>query len=150
MNYKGFYKNVCVCTNEISNVKNKIITVYFSEEAGMLTKKLLMQIDSRLRDIFGEPNIPFGGMSIICIGDFHQLPPVGGSYAFNPFGNHPKEKLAGPTLWKKFKIFELAEIMRQRDDKVNVKEKCIIFTSSLNNNTIITIITVFTRADVGI
>ena len=39
----------------------------------MMTKKLLMQLDYRLRDIFGLPHVPFGGLSIIFIGDLSQV-----------------------------------------------------------------------------
>ena len=83
----------------------------------MLTKKVLMQLHYRLQDIYGNDK-PFGGISLLFVGDFHQLPPVGGSFVFTPFGTHRLEKLMGPALWKKVKIWELTEIMRQKDDKV--------------------------------
>ena len=38
----------------------------------MMTKKFLIQLDKRLRDIF-DPNKPFGGKSIIYVGDLHQV-----------------------------------------------------------------------------
>ena len=40
-------------------------------------KNLLIRIDSRLHHAFPEnANIPFGGKSIILVGDLGQLPPV--------------------------------------------------------------------------
>ena len=40
-------------------------------------KNLLIRIDSRLRQAFPEnATIPFGGRSIILVGDLGQLPPV--------------------------------------------------------------------------
>ena len=43
----------------------------------MLTKNLLIKIDSRLCQAFPEnATIPFGGRSIILVGDLGQLPPV--------------------------------------------------------------------------
>ena len=40
-------------------------------------KNLLIKIDSRLRQAFPEhATIPFGGRSIILVGDLGQLPPI--------------------------------------------------------------------------
>ena len=42
-----------------------------------ISPKMLTQIDARLRQAFpSHCTIPFGGCSIILLGDFGQLPPV--------------------------------------------------------------------------
>ena len=75
------------------------------------------QIDNRLKDIKGT-NQPFGGVSIIAIGDLFQLQPVMDGYVFNDLNNSEYAVLA-PNLWKEyFQMFELLEIMRQRESKV--------------------------------
>lgn len=68
----------------------------------------------RLCQIFGSKE-PFGGRSVIVLGDFWQLPPVGDMYAFKARKN-PLEALVGNPLWEKFLLYELTQIMRQKDD----------------------------------
>ena len=73
-----------------------------------------VQINNRLKDSKED----FGGVSIIGIGDLFQLPPVFDGYIFNDIQNSEYSILV-PNLWKKyFKMFELDEIMRQRESKV--------------------------------
>jgi len=50
----------------------------------MVGRKLLSRMDARLRDAFPEKqNEMFGGCSILLLGDFAQLPPVGDVPLFN-------------------------------------------------------------------
>ena len=72
-----------------------------------------VQIDNRLKDIKGSP-LPFGGVSIIAIGDLFQLQPVMDDYIFNDLKT--EYGILSPNLWQElFKMFELKEIMRQRE-----------------------------------
>ena len=74
-----------------------------------------VQIDNRLKDIKGSP-LPFGGVSIIAIGDLFQLQPVMDDYIFNDLKT--EYGILSPNLWQElFKMFELKEIMRQRESK---------------------------------
>ena len=61
-------------------------------------------------------NLPFGGVNIIAVGDLYQLKPVMGQFIFEVYKTN-----CGPlatNLWTEhFKIFELDEIMRQKEDK---------------------------------
>ncbi|CAB4030044.1 Hypothetical predicted protein [Paramuricea clavata] len=43
----------------------------------MIGHKMLSWLDNRLRAGTGKQDIPFGGVSVILMGDFGQLPPVG-------------------------------------------------------------------------
>ena len=75
-----------------------------------------IQIYNRLKDIKGSSK-PFGGVSIIAVGDLFQLPPVMDSYIFKDM-NHSEYAILAPNLWNElFKMFELDEIMRQRESK---------------------------------
>lgn len=74
-----------------------------------------VQIDNRLKDIKGSP-LPFGGVSIVAIGDLFQLQPVMDDYIFKDLGT--EYGIPAPNLWQElFKMFELHEIMRQRESK---------------------------------
>ena len=47
------------------------------DEVSMLSSGMLALIEKRLRDWEGN-NRPFGGVAIILLGDFFQIPTVGG------------------------------------------------------------------------
>jgi len=82
-----------------------------------------IQINNRLQDIKGS-SLPFGGVSIITIGDLFQITPVMDSYVFKETQNLEYSILA-PNSWQElFTMFELDEIMRQRD--------CKLFAEMLN------------------
>ena len=72
------------------------------------------QINNRLKDIKGSKE-DFGGVSIIAIGDLFQLKPVMDGYIFKDIHSSDYSILV-PNLWNKyFRMFQLDEIMRQRD-----------------------------------
>lgn len=76
----------------------------------------LFSIHRRLCQVF-QSTKPFGGKSVIVVGDFYQLRPVGDVFAFMPRKTSDDlPSLAGNYLWEMFVIFELTEIMRQKDD----------------------------------
>ncbi|CAF1291957.1 unnamed protein product [Rotaria sordida] len=51
----------------------------------------------------------------MVLGDFNQLRPVGDKYIFQ--FNNSYNALVDNSLWSLFELFELTEIMRQKDDK---------------------------------
>jgi hypothetical protein len=76
-----------------------------------------VQINNRLKDIKGSKE-DFGGVSIIAVGDLFQLKPVMDGFIFKDFDNSEYGVLT-PNLWKKhFKMFELHEIMQQRENRI--------------------------------
>ena len=80
----------------------------------MVGSKIFSQINYRLKAIL-DTSLDFGGVSIICVGDFHQLRPVKESYVFQvPSGSESYDVLVGPYLWEKFSFVELNEITRQK------------------------------------
>jgi hypothetical protein len=117
-----------ILLDEVSMVGNNMFTV---------------QINNRLKDIKGSKEY-FGGVSIIAIGDLFQLPPVFDGHIFNDIQNSDYSVLV-PNLWQKyFRMYELQEIMRQREsrafaeilnrlregkrteaDIVKIKERCL-------------------------
>ena len=95
------------------------------DEISMVGSRIFSQINHRLKAI-SDTSLDFGGVSIICVGYFHQLRPVKDSYVFQvPSGSESNDVLVGPYLWEKFSFVELNEIMRQKDDQK--------FAMALNN-----------------
>lgn len=75
-----------------------------------------VQTYNRLLDIKGS-SLPFGGVSLFAIGDLFQLQPVMDGYRFKNMGNDEYGVLA-PNVWQElFEMFELKQIMRQRESK---------------------------------
>ena len=75
-----------------------------------------VQINNRLKDIKGS-SLTFGGVSIVAIGDLFQLQPVMDGYIFKHMDNNDYGILA-PNIWQElFKMFELKQMMRQRESK---------------------------------
>ena len=85
------------------------------DEISMVSNYMLKFIHLRLQEIKSN-NLPFGGVNVITVGDLYQLKPVMGQFVFEDNRNN-----YGPlatNLWTEhFKIYELTEIMRQKDDK---------------------------------
>ena len=80
----------------------------------MVSADMLLFLHRRLQEI-PEKNMIFGGLSIFVLGDLFQLPPP----ARKTLYNNPSVEMAKlyGSLWKKhFKVVELCEIMRQKDD----------------------------------
>jgi hypothetical protein len=83
------------------------------DEASMVSTALLAQIDSRLKEVrnVGEP---FGGFVMVLVGDFFQLPPVGGSPLFT-------QVMRGDRAQRSIWDFQLLELSVQH--RVNATEE---------------------------
>jgi ATP-dependent DNA helicase PIF1 len=77
-----------------------------------------LDIHRRLQQIKGVPaDVPFGGVSILAVGDLYQLPPVLQPALFSIVSDSYAALYRSGSLWKDdFELFELDEIMRQRGD----------------------------------
>jgi hypothetical protein len=106
------YKPLDVQQLDNMRVKFRSLKVVFIDEVSMVGNKMFNFINLRLQEIFAQ-NIPFGGISIIAIGDLFQLKPVFDGWVFENISEG-----YGPlalNLWTDlFRIFELTEIMRQK------------------------------------
>ena len=92
------------------------LKIIFIDEVSMVGNSMFnVQINKRLQDIIGTTN-DFGGVSIIAVGDLIQLQPVFDGYVFEDLENDYAPLAA--NLWQKhFQMFELHEIMRQRESR---------------------------------
>ena len=100
--------------SDVSNrigVKLKDLQLLIIDEISMVGFTMFQQVDARLQQIMKSKK-PFGGVSVIVLGDFNQLRPVGDKYIFQ--FNNSYNALVDNPLWSLFELFELTEIMRQK------------------------------------
>ena len=71
---------MCLCLrNKLSNLVLLII-----DKVSMVSSNMLLEIHKRLQQLKGVlPDIAFGGVSILAVGDLYQLPPVGQAPIFS-------------------------------------------------------------------
>lgn len=95
-NLEKFKKQLII----IKNLQTLII-----DEISMMDNQLFELINNLLKYI-KKNDMAFGGIQVILVGDFHQLPPVENDYCF-----------ASP-IWKELRLSSviLTEIIRQKDD----------------------------------
>lgn len=93
------------------------VILIFIDEISMVGNTLFnVQVNNRLKDIKRRKE-DFGGVSIVAIGDLFQPQPVMDGYIFKHLDDLQYGILA-PNLWQKnFQMFELQQIMRQRESK---------------------------------
>lgn len=95
----------------------------------MLPSKVFDLLDKIARKAKNEKYTPFGGIQIVVVGDFLQLPPIINKDASNYINGDEKKKFSFQSeVWKKAGLSDggkvlLKEIMRQKDP---------IFTTILN------------------
>jgi hypothetical protein len=83
------------------------------DEMSMIGHKMLSSLDNRLRAGTGKQDIPFGGMSVILMGDFGQLPPVGDKPMYVT-GSGSVVSDHGHSLYLMFdSVIILQQVMRQ-------------------------------------
>jgi len=99
-NISAIYLKYKTQLNKILNLNTLII-----DEISMMNNELLEKINELLC-LIKKNELPFGGIQIIFVGDFCQLPPINGMYCFQS------------DLWEKLNlnIIILDELMRQKED----------------------------------
>ena len=75
------------------------------DEISMMSDDMFEKLDKLGRRLRWKPNVPFGGIQIICLGDFYQLPPINTKFVFET------------DLWEEsiHTIVMLDTIYRQKD-----------------------------------
>lgn len=85
----------------------KLLNALIIDEISMMNNELFELIDNLFK-LINSNDKPFGGIQIILVGDFHQLPPIKGNYCFTS------------PLWDLSNITTiiLTELIRQKDDLI--------------------------------
>ncbi|XP_026481429.1 uncharacterized protein LOC113388245 [Ctenocephalides felis] len=123
----AFLINVQLSSDLVNTVREKLskVQLVIIDEISMVGSATLSRIDTRLRQIKGV-NEPFGGVSILAVGDLNQLPPVKDRPVYQVSRHNEMEAFFDVNpLWNEFHFYELTEVMRQRDD--------LLFINALNN-----------------
>ena len=92
------------------------------DEMSMVSRKFLAQISASIADgknLAGDrKDLPFGGVNVILVGDFHQFPPIAGKslyWPIDPVKDNAEESL-GRMLYEQFKtVVRLKEQVRVVD-----------------------------------
>ncbi|KAL6491535.1 hypothetical protein MHYP_G00018800 [Metynnis hypsauchen] len=104
--YQGLGNTLDEMRANFSNVQIIIII----DEISMVSKPLFAYVNWRLQQIKGNDK-PFGNVSIMAVGDFHQLPPLGKAKPLCVYEHHVLD------FWRDhFKMITLTDVMRQKDD----------------------------------
>ena len=108
-----------VDASRLNSLRNKLggLKVIFVDEISMVGNSMFnIQLNKRLQEIKGIDR-DFGGVSIIAIGDLFQLEPVFDGYVFETLKS--SYGALATNLWTKhFSMYELRQIMRQRDSRL--------------------------------
>ena len=92
------------------------LRVIFIDEVSMLGSDMLTKMNFRLQDIMGIKEF-MGGLSIVCTGDFGQLPPVLQKFVWETSSLDNRLEIS-PNYWDDhFKIYYLTQKMRSQDDE---------------------------------
>ena len=87
--------------------------VLIIDEISMLDKELFEAVDVIARSVRGRVDEPFGGLQMLIVGDFFQLPPVGRGSARSFCFESPAWEAAG--LLEENNKFFLNEVIRQTE-----------------------------------
>jgi hypothetical protein len=96
--------------------------VLLLDETSMIDPIFLWKINQRLQQIKENPNMPFGGVAVLLVGDFFQLPPVTGSPFYVAAMKDIPEKNVGTIyefgldLLTHFKIITFSHQYRSEDN----------------------------------
>ncbi|EAQ87096.1 hypothetical protein CHGG_03715 [Chaetomium globosum CBS 148.51] len=101
------------------------------DEETMISLKTMGFIDNRLRHIFPRSNEPFGGFSILLMGDFYQLPPVRGKPLYSPAQLVEPLEITGRNAYQALnQTIELTVAQRQREEVALFDEAIRIFPTN--------------------
>ena len=101
----------------LAMLQHKLRDIKYSivDEVSMLGQNMMAWVDKRLHQATTHLDIPFGGISVILIGDFAQLPPVGDRPLFAPEGKGSH----GHTMYLLFtKVVILNQVIRQNGTNI--------------------------------
>ena len=105
-------------TRDKKRAAMKNLRIVIIDEISMVKVDMLYQLDLRLQEITEKVGIPFGGLSIIVLGDMLQLKPCMGRYiSEEPLNKEFRATHALAPRWEMFSSVILEQNHRQGKDK---------------------------------
>ena len=98
----------------LRNTKYQYLKVMIIDEISVIGRETFGHLDLVLKAIM-QNSSPFGGVSLLVVGDFLQLPLVKQKGLFMKPCKGSYRSFSG-WLWEKFQLHELVEIVRQSSD----------------------------------
>lgn len=111
------FNNFTIDDHTLKNIKYQIKHLII-DEISMVRADMFDYIDRLLRFVKGI-NLPFGGVQIICIGDFYQLPPIVQGFEqkqMTDVGYDSPFVFSAKIFGANFIILTLSEVLRQKGD----------------------------------
>ena len=119
--------------DRLNTLRTKLshLVLVIIDEVSMVGSNMLLEIHKRLQQIKGvSPDVTFGGVSILAVGDLFQLPPVAQSQLFSRVSDSYAQLYRSGSLWvDEFKMIELTQVMRQKDDGAFCELLCGVRTN---------------------
>lgn len=107
------YQKLTDSTCNRLRVQLAYLKILIIDEISMVSSGTFNYIDKRLQQI-KDSTQPFGGITVVAVGDLYQLRPVG-QYVFE-LSSNVMARIAGSVWQSNFHLVELFQIMRQKDD----------------------------------
>uniref|UniRef100_A0A1X7VGC9 ATP-dependent DNA helicase n=1 Tax=Amphimedon queenslandica TaxID=400682 RepID=A0A1X7VGC9_AMPQE len=133
----GSYKSLSHDKANTLRLRLAKLNLLIIDDISMVGSNMLFDVHRKLNEILVQPHdVIFGNLSILAVGDFYQLPPVGQSSLFGTMSQNSLACLYGSgSLWKEnFKMLELDQVIRQRGDTNFVKLLGRVRTGSCTND----------------
>jgi len=110
--YNNFTRNQNIVNNIRFNIRTLII-----DEISMVRADVFDYIDRLCREVKGVEE-PFGGIQVVVVGDFCQLPPITNADERKQFTEHGYRShfVFDSYAFKGFEFLELNEVLRQKGD----------------------------------
>ena len=101
-------ENVCKNSSAIKRIQN--VEILIIDEISLISSEILDTLDNIFKFVKGS-KFSFGGIQVIFVGDFLQIPPINGDFAFNA------------KCWSSLflNIIELKENIRQNKNREFIK-----------------------------
>ncbi|KAK3083348.1 hypothetical protein FSP39_020499 [Pinctada imbricata] len=107
------YQKLSDSTCNRLRVQLAYLKILIIDEISMVSSGVFNYVDKRLQQI-KDLTQPFGGITVVAVGDLYQLRPVG-KYVFE-LSSNIMLRFAGSVWQSNFYLIELRQIMRQKDD----------------------------------